>query len=92
MRWVADILKIDQIPKLEADHVLALQAMARGHATGAQQVTAMWVIQSLLCGVAVPPPAKLSEREGGFLAGKQWVGLVINRFADVPLYRATVAE
>lgn len=89
---MAEVLRIDQIPKLEPDHVLALQAMARGTATGPQQVTAMWVITSLLCGVATVPPAKLSEGEGGFLRGKQWVGLVINRFADVPLYRASVPE
>ncbi len=87
-----DVLRIDQIPKLEPDHILALQALARGRATGPQQVTAMWLITSMLCGVATVPPAKLSEGEGGFLRGKQWVGLVINRFADVPLYRATVTE
>lgn len=89
---MAEVLKIDEIPKLEPDHILALQAVVRGHATGPQQVTAMWVIQALLCGVAAPPPARLSEREGGFLSGKQWVALVINHFADVPLYKASIPE
>jgi hypothetical protein len=89
---VAEVLRIDQIPKLEPDHVLALQAVARGHATGPQQVTAMWVIQSLFCGVGALPPAKLSDGEGGFLRGKLWVGLMINRYADVALYKAEALE
>jgi hypothetical protein len=81
-------LRIDELPPLEADHVLAIQALARGTATGQQQVTAMWVLTGVLCGVASLPPAKLSEREAGFLAGKQWVGLALNKFASVDLYRA----
>jgi len=48
----------------------------------------MWVLTGMLCGVASLPPAKLSEREAGFLAGKQWVGLAMNKFASVDLYRA----
>ena len=43
-------LRIDELPPLEADHVLAIQALARGTATGAQQVTAMWVLTGMLCG------------------------------------------
>lgn len=86
---MAETLRIDQVPKLEPDHALALAALARGHATPAQQVTGLWVIQSLLCGVASPQPARLSEREAGFLSGKQWVALVINQYADVLLYRAS---
>jgi hypothetical protein len=86
---MAETLRIDELPKLEADHVLALRAVVRGHATPAQQVTAIWVIQSLFCGVAALPPAKLSEREAGFLSGKSWVALAINTYADVPLYRAS---
>jgi hypothetical protein len=84
-----EALRIDQLPKLEPDHVLALQAWVRGTATPAQQVTSAWVIQSIFCGLAAMPPAKLSEREAGFMSGKQWVALAINRFADVPLFRAS---
>lgn len=89
---MADVLRIDQLPKLEPDHVLAIQAVARGHATGPQQVTAMWVLTGMLCGVGALPPAKMSEGEAGFLRGKQWVGLALNKFADVTLFKAAAPE
>ncbi len=78
--------KIDQIPKMEADHVLAIRAIIRGVATPAQQRTAVREILRQLCGVTTIEPARLTEREAGFMAGQRWVGMAINAIGGVALY------
>lgn len=79
-------VRIDEMPRLEPDHLLAIQACARGHATSAQQKTALWVILGQLCGLTAIEAASLTEREGGFVAGKRWVGMAIGAYAGIGLY------
>lgn len=78
--------QIDQLPKLEADHVLAIRAVVRGVATPAQQRTALREILRQLCGVTTIEPARMTEREAGFMAGQRWVGMAINAIAGTALY------
>lgn len=79
-------VRIDEMPKLEPDHVLAMRAVVRGHATAAQQKTAVWIILNHLCGMTAFPTAGWSEREGGFRDGKQWVALAISYLAGISIY------
>jgi hypothetical protein len=78
--------KIDQLPKMEHDHVLSIRAVVRGVATPAQQRTAMREILRQLCGVTTIEPARMTEREAGFMAGQRWVGMAINAISGTALY------
>lgn len=84
--------RLGQIPKMEADHVLAIRAVVRGQATDAQQRTAMREILRQLCGMTTLEPARLSEGEAGFMRGQRWVGAAISAIAGVNLYTVQEAD
>jgi hypothetical protein len=79
-------IRLDQIPELEPDHVLAMRAVVRGHATPAQQKTFVWIVLNHLCGMTAFPVASWSEREGGFQDGKQWIAMAISYLAGIGIY------
>lgn len=81
-----DARRIDQIPKLEPDVALSIRAVVRGAATPVQQRIAMREILRLLCGVTTLEPARMTEREAGFMAGQRWVGMAINAISGTQLY------
>jgi hypothetical protein len=78
--------KLGQIPKLEPDHVLAIRAIFRGTATEVQQRIAVREILRQFCGLTTLEPARMNEREAGFMAGQRWVGMAMGAVAGINLY------
>lgn len=88
----AEVYHIDSQPKLEPAELDAFKCVARGTATSAQQKWVMAAILSKLCGVGAIEPAKLSDREGGFLAGKRFVGILMAKWSGINLWSATETD
>lgn len=88
---MTEVLRIDAEPKLEPDQILAFRALARGQASYAQQ---RWAFQKILemSGASAIEPAKLSERESGFLAGKRHTAMLLLRWANMKLYETFEQE
>lgn len=85
-------LRIDQEPKVRTEELDAWASLARGHATPAQQ---RWVFSTLmqeLAGTTAIEPARLSERESGFLAGRRWVGMVAAKWASARMWEPPEQE
>ena len=80
------VRKLGQLPKMEPDHILAVRAVVRGTATEVQQRIAVREILRQLCGVTTLEPARMGEREAGFMAGQRWVGMAISAIAGINLY------
>lgn len=85
-------VKIDAIPPREQALDLAIKAVFRGHASPAQQRAAMGFILGNLCGISTFTPAGLSEREGAFVDGKQWVGIALARIGGIVLWSPEETE
>lgn len=86
---MAEPLRIDQEPKITEDQRNAFKCVARGTGTSAQQKWVMAAMLGDLCGINSVEPAKLSDREGGFLAGKRWVGIMVAKWSGIELWQAT---
>jgi hypothetical protein len=86
---MAEVLSLSAEPKIENDQKMAFYAVTRGNGSPAQQRYVMAAIRDSLCGLSAIEPAKLSERESGFLAGKRWVGIMVSKWSGVSLWQAT---
>ena len=89
---MSEALRIDQEPKLRPDQINAWASLARGHATPAQQRWVFNMLMAELAGTTAIEPARLSERESGFLAGRRWVGMVAAKWASAPMWQAPEEE
>lgn len=89
---MAEVLRIDQEPSIKADYVDAWASLARGHATPAQQQLVFAMLMEQLAGTTAIEPARLSERESGFLAGRRWVGMVAAKWANAKMWRPIERE
>jgi hypothetical protein len=54
---------------------LAIAAVLRGQANGAQQKRAMRYLLGDLAGVLAIEPASISDSERAFVSGRRWVGM-----------------
>lgn len=87
-----EVLRIDQEPPLKADQRDAWASLARGHATPAQQQRVFAMLVEQLAGTTALEPARLSERESGFLAGRRWVGMVAAKWASAVMWQPIERE
>lgn len=85
-------LRIDQEPKMRPDQLNAWASLARGHATPAQQRWVFNMLMGELAGTTAIEPARLSERESGFLAGRRWVGMVAAKWASALMWEPPEQE
>ena len=86
------VARIDEIPKLEERAQLAVKAFLRKQADSAQQGIVANVILGYLSGMTTAQKADLTEREAGFLSGRQWVGLALADIGKLSLYQVEVDE
>ena len=83
---MAERRTIDGEPEISEDLSLAIRSTAHGTATNAQQLATMRFILVDLCGITAVEQADMTDREGAFLAGKRWVGMMLARKSKMTLW------
>lgn len=85
-------VRVDLLPKLDERAQLAVKAFLRKRADAVQQGIVVNLILGHLSGISSSQKANLTEREAGFLSGRQWVGITLADIGKLSLYQVEIDD